>query len=334
MENFEIKTMKDYHNLHLKCDVLLLADIFEKFKNNSLKNYGLCPCYCLSAPALSWDPMLNMTKGELEFIPDPDMYILFEKGMRGGVSYISNRCSKANNKCLKSCNPKPKSKHIYLDAKNLYGYAMCKFLPTSRFKRIDPKEFYLNKHTSSSSKGCALKVDLEFPKELWELHNDYPLAPDKIKIRREMLSDYQLKITDLYNIPIGNVKKLLHNFSDKEKYLIHHGNLKLYLRLWLKLKKIHCVLEFSQCQWLKQYVEFNTQKKNRSRKNGDKYGKALFQLMNNAACGKAMENLRNRIDVKLVSNRKKDYLFKMDIRSKLYVTQNIWQLFDNDSHNT
>ena len=206
--------------------------------------------------------MLNMTKVGLELISDPDMYILFEKGMRGGVSYISNRHSKANNKHLKSYNPKQESKHIYIDANKLYGYAMSKFLPTSGFKWIDPKEFDLNKYASSSSKECVLKVDLEYPEELRELHNDYPLAPDKIEIKREMLSDCQLKIADLYNISISNVKKLVPNFFDKEKYVIHYEKLKLYLRLGLKVKKkIHRVLEFNQSQWLKQYVEFNTQKR-------------------------------------------------------------------------
>ena len=119
--------MKYYHDLYLKCDVLLLADVFEVFRNNSLKNYGLCPTHYLSAPALSWDSMLNMTKVELKLIPDPDMYIFFEKGTREEISYISNRCSKTKNKYLKSSDPKQ-------DANNLYGYAMSKFLPTTDVK--------------------------------------------------------------------------------------------------------------------------------------------------------------------------------------------------------
>ena len=110
-------------------------------------------------------------------------------------------------------------------------------------------------------------------------------------MKREMLSEYQLKIADLYNIPIGNVKKLVPNF---------------FLRLGLKLKK-HRVLEFSQSQWLKPQIEFNTLKNNKTRKNKDKDRKALYKLMNNAIYGKTMENLRNRIDVKLVNNEK-DYL--------------------------
>ena len=87
---------------------------------------------------------------------------------------------------------------------NPHGYAMSKFLPTSGFKWIDTEEFNLNKYTSNSSKGCILEVDLKYPKELRELHSDYPLAPDKIEIEKEMLSKYQLNIADLYNIPIGN----------------------------------------------------------------------------------------------------------------------------------
>ena len=106
-----MKMMKDYHDLYLKCDVLLLADGFEKFRNNSIKDYGLCPSHYLSAPAWSWDAML--------LIPDPDMYIFFEKNKRGGVSYISNKYSKANNKYLKSSNPKQESKRIInLDVNN------------------------------------------------------------------------------------------------------------------------------------------------------------------------------------------------------------------------
>ena len=132
---------------------------------------------------------------------------------------------------------------------------MSKFLPTSGFKQIDPKEFDLNKYTSNSSKGCVLQVHLEYPKELHKLHNDHPLALDKIEIKREMLSEYQLKISDLYNIPIGNVKKVVPNLFDKEKYVIRYENLKFYLKLGLKLKKLHRVLEFNQSQWLKPYIK-------------------------------------------------------------------------------
>ena len=101
-----MKTMEDYHDLYLKRDVLLLADAFEKFRNNSLRNYGLCQSHYLSSPGLSWDSMFKMKKFNLELISDPDIYIFFEKGTRCGIYYISNRYSKTNNKYLKSCDPK------------------------------------------------------------------------------------------------------------------------------------------------------------------------------------------------------------------------------------
>ena len=120
--------------------------------------------------------------------------------MRGRASYNSKRYSKANNKYLKSYDPKQESKHfIYLDASNLYDYAMSKFLSTGEFLCSDLKEFHLNKYSSNSSKGCISEIDLEYPNKLCELCNDYPLAPDKIEIQRE-ISNYQLKIA-------GTVKK-------------------------------------------------------------------------------------------------------------------------------
>ena len=108
----------------------------------------------------------------------------------------------------------------------------------------------MNKYTSNRAKGCVIL-------KLRDLHNDEPLAPDKIEIRREKLSEYQPKIADLYNIPIGNVEKLVPNFFNKEKCVLHYENLQRYLSLGLKLKKIHHILEFHQWQWLKPYIEFN-----------------------------------------------------------------------------
>ena len=108
---------------------------------------------------------------------------------------------------------KQESKHvIYLETNNLCGYAMPMFLPTTEFKWIDPKELDLNKYTSNSSKGCVFKVDFEYPKELRELQKESYLVPDKTEIKREMVSNYQLKIADFYNFRIGNVKTLLSNF--------------------------------------------------------------------------------------------------------------------------
>ena len=122
---------------------------------------------------------------------------------------------------MKSHDPKQESNVIHLDENNLYSYALSKFLLTGGFKWIDPKKINSKKYTSNSSEGCALEVDLEYPKESRELHNDYPSATDKIEIKEKVLSRYQLKIAAFYNISIGNINKLVPNLFDKEKYVLH-----------------------------------------------------------------------------------------------------------------
>ena len=196
-----------------------------------------------------------------------------------------------NNKYLKFYVPKQESKHIiYSNSNNLYGYAMSKFLPTIGFKWIDPKDFDSNKYSSESSKGCILEVDFEYPKELRELHNDYTLAPDKIEIKKEMLSKYQLIIADFHKTYIGNVKIFTPNFFDKEKYVLYYENWQLYLRIGLKLKKINRILESNPSQWLKSYVEFNTQKRVEAEKNGNKHEKALCKIDEHSVYCKTMKN--------------------------------------------
>ena len=135
---FKMNTMGDYHNLYLKTDVLLLADVFEKFIKICLDYYELDPCHYFSRPGLSWNAMLKMTGIKLDLIPDIDMHLFIEKEMRGGISYISKRYSKANNKYMKCYDSSEESKFImYLDANNLYGWAMSQYLPYTEFKWLN-----------------------------------------------------------------------------------------------------------------------------------------------------------------------------------------------------
>ena len=309
-DTFNLKTMGDYHDLYLKSDILLLADVFENFRKTCLQYYKLDPCHYFTSPGLSWDAMLKMTDIKLELITDIDMYQFIEKGMRGGISYIANRYGKANNKYMKNYDEKAPSKYImYLDANNLYGWAMSQYLPTDGFKWLSPKQIEninLGKYTDDSKKGLILEVDFEYPKELHDLHNDYPLGPEKIKVAQDMLSDYCKKIADKFNISSGLVHKLIPTLNDKEKYVLHYRNLQLYLSLGLKLKKVHRVLEFEQSPWLKQYIDFNTQKRTNAK---NSFEKDFFKLMNNSVFGKTMENIRKRVDVRLVTSKEK--LLKM-----------------------
>ena len=303
---FNLKNMGEYHDLYLQSDILLLTDVFENFRKTCLEYYKLDPCHYFTSPGLSWDAMLKMTDIKLELMTDVDMFQFIEKGLRGGISYIANRYGKANNKYMKDYKKDKPSKYImYLDANNLYGWAMSQYLPTGGFKwlkqnKIDNLD--LKKYDKENKKGIILEVDLEYPEKLHDLHNDYPLAPEKVKVTDNMLSNYCKKIADKYNISTGLVYKLIPTLSKKEKYVLHYRNLQLYIDLGLKLTKIHRVLEFDQSPWLKQYIDYNTEK----RKNAiNDFEKDFFKLMNNSVFGKTMENIRKRVDVRLVTDEKK-----------------------------
>ena len=303
---FKIRNMGEYHDLYLKSDVLLLADIFENFRKTCLEYYKLDPCHYFTSPGLSWDAMLKMTDIKLELMTDIDMFQFIEKGMRGGISYIANRYGKGNNKYIKSYDKTKPSKYImYLDANNLYGWAMSQYLPTGGFRWMTEKQISkldLAKYNENDKKGLILEVDLEYPKELHNLHNDYPLAAERVCVNKDMLSGYCKKIATEYNISTGLVSKLVPTLKNKEKYVLHYRNLQLYTELGLKVTKVHRILEFNQSPWLKQYIDFNTEKRKNAK---NAFEKDFFKLMNNSVFGKTMENLRKRVDVRLVTDEKK-----------------------------
>ena len=275
-KEFGMKTLRDYHDLYNQSDVLLLADVFENFRDVCCKNYGLDPAWYYTAPGLAWDAALKITDVKLELLSDPDMLLMIEQGIRGGISMISNRYGKANNPYMgEKFNKTEQSKYItYLDANNLYGWAMSKPLPTHGFKWMEESEL-----TKWENHSCILEVDMEYPKELHDLHNDYPLAPESITVNK--------------------VEKLIPNLNNKTKYVIHYENLKLYESLGLKITKIHRGIKFEESAWLKQYIDLNT---NLRTKANNEFEKDFFKLMNNSVFGKTMENIRNRVDIRLVNN--------------------------------
>ena len=297
---FGLSSMGEYHDLYLKSDILLLADVFENFRKTCQEYYELDPAHYFTSPGLSWDAMLKRTETELELISDVDMFLFIEKGMRGGISYIANRYGKANNKYMKNYNPEEASKYIkYLDANNLYGWAMSQYLPTGGFKWLTEEEVDLSKYNDELEKGLVLEVDLEYSGELHDLHNDYPLAPEKIKVTEDMLSPYCREIAEKFKVKVGLVEKLVPTLSNKERYVLHYRNLQLYMSLGLKLIKIHRALEFNQSPWLKPYIDFNTKKRAKAK---NSFEKDFFKLMNNSVFGKTMENLRKRQNIKLVTD--------------------------------
>ena len=166
---------------------------------------------------------------------------------------------------MKSYDPKKPSKFItYLDMNNLYGWAMSEYLPYGGFKWLkNVDEFDVMSVSEKSPIGYFLEVDLEYPDELHELHNDFPLAPEKLTVSNDMLSKYCKKIADKYEIKVSDVKKLISNLGNKTNYVVHYRNLQLYLSLGMKLTKIQRVLKFKQSDWMKKYIDFNTKKNKR-----------------------------------------------------------------------
>ena len=304
---FNMKTFKEYHELYNETDVLLLADVFENFRDLCLKIYGLDPVYYFTAPGLAWDACLKITDIDLELLSENNMLLMFEKGITGGISIISNRYGEANNKYMgKGFNKNKPSKYLmYLDANNLYGCAMSMKLPTHGFKWLtggEMEKIYENRHNLNKI-PCILEVDLEYPKKLHDLHNDYPLCPEKVKCK-------------------NGVAKLIPNLRDKKKYVLHYKNLIQCLDMGLKIKHIHKGIKFVESEWMKPYIDKNTNLRAKAKNN---FEKDFFKLMNNSVFGKTMENIRNRVDVKLVNTKEKliKLVAKPNFRSRKIFSENL-----------
>ena len=290
----------------METDVHLLADVFENFRNLCLEIYRLDPANFYTSHGLAWQAALKMTGVNLELLTDPDMHLFVEKGLRGGMAVITKRHAKANNAYLKDYDEERESNHvIYLDANNLYGWAMSQSLPTHDFEWL-VEEKARNMDVTSIAKdgenGYILGVDLEYPSELHDLHNDYPLAPEAFDIKTEMLSPYQKTLLKQLGMKTTGCNKLVPNLYDKKNYVVHYRNLQLYLSLGLRLTRVHRILTFKQSPWLKSYIDFNTNMRKRAQ---NEFEKDFYKLMNNAVFGKTMENLRKMVDIQLIHQEKR-----------------------------
>ena len=233
------------------------------------------------------------------------MYEMIEHGLRGGMTQCSFKKVEANNKYMNEDydKSKPSSYISHLDANNLCGLAMCRKLPYGDFKwyygRIDEKRV-MKYSDDDDDIGYILEVDLDYPKELHDLHKDYPLAPEIMSINENMFSKVQKDIHKYYygkDASDEKTNKLVLNVMDKKKYVLHISALKFYLQHGLRLKKVHRAISFKQANFLKPFIEFNTEK--RKNANND-FEKDLFKLMNNSVYGKTMENVRKHGDFEIV----------------------------------
>ena len=194
----------------------------------------------------------------------------------------SKRYAKANNPRVKGYDPSQPTNYItYLDANNLYGWAMSQPLPKKNFhwKRVMPTEEQIMKMKPHSKKGWILEVDLEYPAHLHDAHNDYPLAPEKKVIKPEQMSEYQRRLMADLKIDAPSTEKLVLTLEDKEKYVVHYKNLKFYLSQGMRLKKVHRVLEFDQEPWMEPYIRMNTEFRKQAKSD---FETDFYKLMNNS----------------------------------------------------
>ena len=303
---FQCQTMGDYHDVYLKSDVLLLADVFESFRKMALNTYKLDPAHYLTAPGLSWDAMLRLTEVKLQLMDDPDMYLMIESGLRGGVSMITKKYAVANNPLVGGHDAtKPTNYLMYLDANNLYGWAMSQKLPEKEFDWMTENQlenFDVTKIPDDSDTGYILEVDLHYPPEIHDHHSDLPVAPESMAVDIDELSPYTQELREKHNLSGKAYKKLMPNLHDKKKYVLHYRNLKLYLALGLQVTKIYRGVEFHQSFWLRKYISMNTERRKTAR---NSFEKDFFKLMNNSIFGKTMENVRGRKNIELVHTEKR-----------------------------
>ena len=302
------KTLGGYHDVYLRTDVLLLADVFETFRETCLEHYKLDPAHFYTAPGLTWQAALKYTGQTLELLTDVDMLLMFERGIRGGISQTVHRYAKANNKYMGDLYASEEESSFlqYLDANNLYGWAMVQKLPTGKFKWMgDLEQFTAEKIAElvkKDKRGYILEVDVDYPKELHKLHNELPFLPERMKISK--------------------VEKLVPNLKNKRKYVIHIRALDQVLKHGLVLKKVHQVIQFEQSAWLKPYIDFNTRLRTAA---SNDFEKDFFKLMNNSVFGKTMENIRRHKDMKLVTDKQKylKYVMKSNFKDSVKFSANL-----------
>nr|DAC81368.1 TPA_asm: PolB [Orchesella springtail adintovirus] len=313
MDLLQIKDLREYTKIYLLCDVCILADCFQTFRNMFLKNFGLEPAAYFSLPQLTWDLALKKSGVRLELITDPTMHVWMEDATRGGLCTSGDiRAAAANNKYMPDYDAsKPSTFISYLDKNNLYPTVMTYKLPLCDFEWVEGQELeeisrggkgFITSLEDDDDYGYFFEVDLCFPPETHELFNAFPPAPYKRSVDYTELSPLQQYYADILQISdasLGN-KRLVTDLHNRTKYKVHYRVLKLYLQLGVELVRIHSAIRFFQSDYLSEYINDLATRRALAK---SKIEQNFYKLLGNALFGKTIENLRNRSIAKVVRSR-------------------------------
>lgn len=307
-QQFHCKTMRDYLELYIKSDVLLLADVFEYYRTQSLSSCGLDPSHFVSLPGFAQKTMMKMTEARLELLPNADMYRWVERGLRGGMVVASHRHATASELGLSPTRAEHKDHIGYYDATNLYGKAMTQILPQGDFKwatkeflaKWDTKDKIL-RMTDDAPRGAFFEVDIDIPESLHDHFSDYPLLPENRFVDAKELSPKQRELAG-EDATKAKTRKLVSDLLPKRNYVVHYRMLKFALLQGCELKKVHRMLHFKQSAWLAPYINWCTENRKTLGKSSA-FQKDLWKLMANAVFGKQMESVRDRIQIRMAHDK-------------------------------
>lgn len=321
---FKMQTMQDVHDLYLKLDVILMADVFERHRKGMFQSYGVDMTWECTAPGFAWTALFrggwkddegkhHQTRLKL-FNSTPEeilMHQFVEAGIRGGMCVVPRRYAYASNPDVPTVeNPLEHNGEVptyllYVDANQLYSGAMEQYLPydeyhwqTEQWKgQEDGLKEYILRTTDTQEWGAIFEVDLECPEELHDVFSDYPLAPEMRTMTKEELSTTMQQKMEEAHLRYTPTPKLMTTLHKKTCYPIHYRNLRQYLQLGWRMTKVHRVLAFRQVPWMRSFMQENVAKRKAAKSDDEK---ERYKLMNNSVFGKTMENVRQRMDYKMM----------------------------------
>ena len=302
-DTFGCRNLRDYSELYVMADCYQLLEAIVELRNTLFEEFRLDLCHFFSLPMMAKEMLLKKTGVEVELLTDPEMIRMVKENIRGGLSYVNQRHFDVEEESARRGEP---VSICYVDAVNLYGYAMSRPLPIRNFRWLSLEEMQdfdaLRDVSDESDTGYIVECTLDYPEEFHADHNSFPLAPHRQTITGDMLSEYAREALSVQKRKGAQYRaeKLTSSFLRREKYVCHGTNLKLYLELGMRLVAVHRVIAFDQEAFIAPYIKFCSEMRAKSK---TKTRSNTFKYAANSLFGKMIENTDNRMDTVFVQDR-------------------------------